>query len=481
MNDCLKDKIDFFVEARHYYDHALPIWRKLPSQKKGNFYISTHIHNIKEYPLPKDEKIIVFNDLSSTIKELKGKKGLLVVFGLNKLLFNCLDRAFILVSHGVGQTIGEGNKYIPYHEKCLLYILPNTIIENVYKRKYPHVKTYVAGCPKLDYWHTNPVKIKKTNPVITISFQYDSDLVPETKSSWPYFKPALVELASQKAWTILGHGHPGIIDELTPYYQQLGIEVVRDFDEVMERSTLYICDNSSTLYEFASTGRPVVVLNAPWFRRDIEHGLRFWEHADVGVNCDHPKELIPKIKEALRDSEEQKRLREKAVRAVYAVTDGTASQKAVEAIIACLDSEEYKEYWDRTSANARNYPGVLYLLRERLLKNRSKNKTLIFGGGEHTIRLLKIIGGVEFNIIGIIDNDVDKQGTYILGHQVYSPKMIDQLHPDIIIISSYEHEKAIYEQLRDCCRNEIKIHRLYSDNINFREDIFCELYLGSQL
>ena len=75
-----------------------------------------------------------------------------------------------MVSHGVGQTIGEGNKYIPYHEKCLLYILPNTIIENVYKRKYPHVKTYVAGCPKLDYWHTNPVKIKKTNPVITISF-----------------------------------------------------------------------------------------------------------------------------------------------------------------------------------------------------------------------------------------------------------------------------------------------------------------------
>ena len=59
---------------------------------------------------------------------------------------------------------------------------------------------------------------------------------------------------------------------------------MRDFDEVMERSTLYICDNSSTLYEFASTGRPVVVLNAPWFRRDIEHGLRFWEHADVGVS-----------------------------------------------------------------------------------------------------------------------------------------------------------------------------------------------------
>jgi glycosyltransferase involved in cell wall biosynthesis len=107
----------------------------------------------------------------------------------------------------------------------------------------------------------------------------------------------------------------------------------------MERADLYIMDHMSTLYEFASTGRPVVVLNTPWYRRDVEHGLRFWEYADVGVNCEHPNDLEKCINLALQDPLEQKMKRERACNAVYAYRDGMCTERAAKAIIEFLENK----------------------------------------------------------------------------------------------------------------------------------------------
>jgi hypothetical protein len=45
------------------------------------------------------------------------------------------------------------------------------------------------------------------------------------------------------------------------------------------------------MWEAAALGIPVVVVNASWYRRDIDHGLRFWEYSDIGPNVDHPADL----------------------------------------------------------------------------------------------------------------------------------------------------------------------------------------------
>jgi hypothetical protein len=97
---------------------------------------------------------------------------------------------------------------------------------------------------------------------------------------------------------------------------------------VVERADVYLNDSSSTLYEFAATGRPVVVLNAPWYRPDIDHGLRFWEHADVGVQVGNPYALLEAVHEALQDGAGQQLLRQAAVDAVYPVQNGTSAAQA---------------------------------------------------------------------------------------------------------------------------------------------------------
>ena len=105
---------------------------------------------------------------------------------------------------------------------------------------------------------------------------------------------------------------------------------MRSFDEVCRRADVYLNDASSTLFEFASTGRPVVVLNASFYRRKVHHGLRFWEASIVGVNCNiwDVRRLPAIVDEALADPPAQKERRERALDMVYAYRTGAAERAA---------------------------------------------------------------------------------------------------------------------------------------------------------
>lgn len=330
------------------------IWNKLPKQYKGNFFININNDKLEDYHLPKETtKIILCKSDKEVFKILKKNNRPLVVANISdamtKTEYSWLR--LILVNHGAGQSyIGEGGKRNKSYaggygrHNVALFLNPNDYSNKLDEMKYPYAEHIVVGCPKMDEWHLKTLSNQinkwdgKSKPVIAISFHWDCHVVPETRSAWEHFKSAISGLADNKDWIVLGHGHPRILDELSVVYESCGIEVVRRFDDVLERANLYVADHMSTLYEFASTDRPVVVLNAPWYRRDVNHGLRFWDCANVGVNCNSPGSLIKKIYEALEDSEEQKKMREDAVNTVYKYRDGQAAQRSVEVI------EEYLLY-----------------------------------------------------------------------------------------------------------------------------------------
>jgi glycosyltransferase involved in cell wall biosynthesis len=325
LKDFLKDlKVHYYADEKHYEDHSFLIWDNLPIKYKGKRY---------------DE-----------ISEIPSTGYLLVAGKVNEFTRNNL----ILINHGAGQS------YSPYNncsyaggegrDNVKLFLHPNDYATELDKNKYINSSQVVVGCPKLDSWHQKvllgEIKQREEIPVIAISFHFDCYVCPETRSSWEYYKSVLPMLAYKnltKEWKILGHGHPRAIKELSFYYQENGIEIVEDFNEVMERADLYIMDHMSTLYEFASTNRPVIVLNAPWYRREIEHGLRYWEYADVGINVNHPSELEKAIHLALEDPLEQKMKRERAVAAVYKYRDGMATERAAKAIVDFIESGSQKE------------------------------------------------------------------------------------------------------------------------------------------
>jgi hypothetical protein len=114
----------------------------------------------------------------------------------------------------------------------------------------------------------------------------------------------------------------------------LGMEITNDFEEVMRRADVYLNDCSSTLYEFLVTGKPVIILNAPWFYPKTQWGLRFWDYADVGQQVEIDVDLIPAINDALANPDRYRPFRSRAVSDLFPFM-GHSTQKMIEAISAC--------------------------------------------------------------------------------------------------------------------------------------------------
>jgi hypothetical protein len=77
-----------------------------------------------------------------------------------------------------------------------------------------------------------------------------------------------------------------------------------------------------------------VVLNSTAYRRDVHHGLRFWDAADVGIQVNRPQELAPAVERALAGDIAN---REHALDIVYAYRSG-AAERAVAAIASIREA-----------------------------------------------------------------------------------------------------------------------------------------------
>jgi len=231
----------------------------------------------------------------------------------------------VLVEHGAGQTWPGRHPSYPggkRRDHVALFVCPSERVAEANRRWYPEARYAVVGCPKLDPWvgREHP---RHEPPVVAISFHWRN-------SALNRYLAAFRHLGRQR-FRVIGHGHPRVIARLARIYERHGIQVVRDFDEVLARADLYACDNSSTLFEFAATGRPVVLLDQPAYRRG-SLPLRFGEGWDVGLHVETPDQLVPVIERALLDPPEVRAERERIVSDVYAVRDGTSSQRAAAAI-----------------------------------------------------------------------------------------------------------------------------------------------------
>lgn len=328
--------LDALSFESHFLDHIRPVWRELRKRNLAgrlvvertlvdraegygfgdlDVYDAVEVRRRERYPEPRPGD---------------GPTALVASYGDIKLGRRLGYRNFVFLEHGAGQSY-EGDRRQTRHpsyaggidrEDVALFLVPNEYSAKRWRAAYPAVRTEIVGSPKLD---DLPARGPGPRPTVAVSFHWDSSIIPEIRSALGHYRAVLPALAERFA--VIGHGHPRAY-ELARVYRRLGIEYVPEFEEVCRRADVYACDNSSTLFEFAALDRPVVVLNAPWYRRNVEHGLRFWEARSIGVNVDEPAYLADGVAYALEDDAIARRAREKALRLVYTYRSGGAVRAA---------------------------------------------------------------------------------------------------------------------------------------------------------
>jgi hypothetical protein len=255
-------------------------------------------------------------------------KGLLVVASQRDLFVG--RRPAIFVEHGAGQTYSDSNPGYSggdHRENVELFICPNETVAARNQARYPQAKVAVVGCPKLDAWAGR----RRTGDTVAVTFHWPCSVAPEAGSAWDHYYGALSALVSRFG-QVLGHGHPRWIDALTGPYTAARVTPVRELEEVFERASVLVVDNSSAGWEAMAVGIPVVWLNSPSYRRDVEHGLRFWTWADSGVQVNRPEDLVAGIETALADPPQIRQRRAEAVAHVFGDIDGKAAHRAALAI-----------------------------------------------------------------------------------------------------------------------------------------------------
>jgi hypothetical protein len=272
--------VDFLASLPHYADHLRPIHEAMG----GSFY---HIH--EDGPRQKSVVVASYHDVRMARRH--GYKNI------------------ALMQHGVGQAYTE--RHAGYsggidHKDVSLFLCPNEYSAEKWQSAYPKARVAVIGSPRVEHLPT------QEGDEVAMSFHWLCSLWPETRPAFSHYRTHLTRLKP-----CIGHAHPRAKRWLEPWYSGNGIEYVPSFEEVSRRAGVFICDNSSALYEFAATGRPVVVLNAPWYRKQIQHGGRFWDWASVGVQVERPDDLVEAVRLAQADPDEIRQERERIVQQVF--------------------------------------------------------------------------------------------------------------------------------------------------------------------
>jgi hypothetical protein len=334
-------RVDFLASELHYADHLLPVWHALPTDTRKTFYGTRPV--VKSLEAQGLRAVLLSGGGDQNTDSGNGNVAV-VASGTDLTRALRMVRVPVMMEHGAGQSyLGtEATSYLrsaaPIKNSVGLELVPGPDAAAVYRAVHPNIPCAVIGCPKLDRLHLMPPKPRAKRPVVCISFHFECVVVPETRSAFEHYRKVLPALLQAKGYQVVAHCHPRAKDTIGAALQKMGFEFIPDFAEVMEIADVYCMDHMSTLYEFASLGRPVVVLNAPWYRRNVNHGLRYWDAADVGVQCDEPSDLDAAIRKALVDAPEQQGNRQRALGRVYGYMDGHCAERAADAIVGFADA-----------------------------------------------------------------------------------------------------------------------------------------------
>jgi hypothetical protein len=319
--------VDAAAAEPHFLVHLAPVWKALDPSERGTLYLRHDERTFKLATALGLDYTVAFG-IPSTSTAVR----LVAAWGDFKRVRRH-GQPIVFMEHGAGlsfDSVHESYAGGRGREAASLLLCPNEQSAKKNSDAYPNIPTEIIGCPKLD-------DISPRSPVgrtVCISFHWPALVRPESSWALPEYRNWLGGLATEADCEVIGHGHPRAWARLDTLYRRFGIEPVESFDKALERCDVLINDSSSIIYEAAAAGRGVVVLNSKHYRRDVDFGLRFWDHIP-GPQVNHGAMLAGTVKMMLDGGwRKWETARQEAVLAAYGSwgMDGGAAKRAVEAI-----------------------------------------------------------------------------------------------------------------------------------------------------
>lgn len=100
------------------------------------------------------------------------------------------------------------------------------------------------------------------------------------------------------------------------------------------------------------------------------------------------------------------------------------------------------------------------------IENRGYKNILLYGAGEVAETMIAVIRDREnfsLNVLAILDDDPQKQGTEILGYKIIDRSEIEKYNPDAVVITSYTFEEDIMEKLKEVGYEMGKVVRFFGE------------------
>lgn len=215
----------------------------------------------------------------------------LVVVASRKDARSLKDRPVALLEHGAGQTYGaaeRGRDWAVPNDNVLLFLAPSERVVDRNRDIYPNARCVVVSSP----WVEKLAEIRNGFPwnedvtpdTLVFTFHYEGSIVPEAGSAFSHFRDVLTE--AKRVWDgpIVGTAHPRMMRRIKGWYEDNGIEIEPNFAKLVRRMKVLVADNTSAIWEACALDVPVVLMNSPNYRTDVEMWPRFWDWSVVGPN-----------------------------------------------------------------------------------------------------------------------------------------------------------------------------------------------------
>lgn len=266
-------KIHTVASLPHYHDHVSAVFGALPVSWRGE---QRHHPRANGDGFDPDDIVLV------------GGYWDIGVVKHNRIVY---------VEHGAGQSYlldpySDGAKAFhgsEHEERVVGYVSPNERVARSWGRA-----AVAAGCPIVDPWaEWKPTENSKPVAVIAFHWSPRTPVCPEAGTAVGHYESKMATIGRElrrQGFNVWMTGHPR---DTNAVYRanHARIDWMPIAADIYERADLLFADNTSLMYEVAHLGKQVVALNAPWFDRDVDHGLRFWDHVP-GVQVDSVDELL---------------------------------------------------------------------------------------------------------------------------------------------------------------------------------------------